>query len=174
MINEVTAEAAATAPVNLCEEDVVVGEELLINHTYTDLWQQMIILDMGVLVSLAGVSWMTQYLKEVDLTIEEMKSVRCQQPIRFWPSKRYVSETLVQLLFLGKGIDGREDVLVVQMYLVDAEVPFLCDKRTLEMWNFKIDSRRKILEIESKSDESRKEFRMIETLGGHYGIILET
>ena len=30
------------------------------------------------------------------------------------------------------------------------------------------------MEIELKSDGSRKEFRMIDTLGGHYGIVLET
>ena len=49
-------------------------------------------------------------------------------------------------------LDGREDVLIVQTYLVDAEVPFLCGKRTLELWNFKIDGRKKILEIESPFD----------------------
>ena len=45
-------------------------------------------------------------------------------------------------------LDGREDILVVQRYLVDAEVPFLCGKRILESWNFKIDRRSKILKIE--------------------------
>ena len=49
-----------------------------------------------------------------------------------------------------------EDVLVVQTYLVDVEVPFLCGKRTLEIWNFKIDGRRKVLEIQSKVDGLRK------------------
>ena len=45
--------------------------------------------DSGVLVSLAGVTWMTLYLKEFDLTIEEMKSTKCSQLFRFGPSKRY-------------------------------------------------------------------------------------
>ena len=52
-VNEVT------ATVNLCEEDVVVGEEFLINHTYNDLGQQMMTLDIGALMSLARVSWVT-------------------------------------------------------------------------------------------------------------------
>ena len=94
------------------------------------------ILDIGAPVSIAGVSWMTHYLEEFNLTIDEMKSVRCQQPFRFGPSMRYVSETLVELPVLVTKLDGREDVLVVQTYLVDAEVPFLCGKRTLETWNF--------------------------------------
>ena len=36
------------------------------------------------------------------MTIEEMKSVKCQQPFRFGLSKHYVSETLVELLVLVK------------------------------------------------------------------------
>ena len=57
---------------------------------------------------------------------------------------------------------------------MDAEVPFLCGKRTLEGWNFRIDRQDKILEIESKTDNSRISIKMIDTKGGHYGIILET
>ena len=126
-----TAETPATAAVNLCEE-VMIGEELVINHTYTDLDRHMLILDIGALVSKAGVSGMTQYLKEFDLTIDEMKSVECQQPFRFGLSKRYISKTLVELRVLITRLDGREDVRVVQIYLVDAEVHFLCGKRTLK------------------------------------------
>ena len=79
----------------------------------------------------------------------------------------------MELPVLVTRLDERDDVLIVQTYLMDAEVPFLCGKRTLDLWNFKIDGRRKILEIESKSDRSKKEFRMINTLVGHHGIVLE-
>ena len=47
-------------------------------------------------------------------------------------------------------------------------------KEALEGWNFRIDGRDKILEIESKTDVSRIKFKIIDTEGGHYGIILET
>ena len=45
------------AVVNLCKE-VSVAEEMVINYTYTDLGRQMMILDIGASVSIAGVSWM--------------------------------------------------------------------------------------------------------------------
>ena len=66
-------------------------------------------------------------------------------------------------------LDGREDVLIIQTYLVDAEVPFLCGKQTLESWNFKIHGTEKILEIQLKSDQDccKKSVRMIDTAGGH-------
>ena len=73
-------------------------------------------------------------------------------------------------------MDGKEDVLVVQMYLVDVEVPFLCGKQTLEAWNFKIDGTNKILEIKTRADQdgATKLIKIIDTTGGQYGVILET
>ena len=65
-------------------------------------------------------------------------------------------------------------MLTIQTYLVDAEIHFLCGKRTLEGWNFRIAGRDKILEIESKTDGLRIKIEMIDTEGGHYGVILET
>ena len=71
--------------VNLCEE-VKVGEEMVINYTYTDMGRQMMILDLGAPVSIAGFPWMEQYLEEFDLKIQDLKSVKCNQPFVFGPS----------------------------------------------------------------------------------------
>ena len=131
------------------------------------------ILDLGAPVSLAGISWMEQYLQEFGLTIEQINSFSCHQPFVFGPSRRYISKSLVELQILITRFDGREDVLTIQTYLVDVEIPFLCGKRTLEDWSFQIDGREKILEITSKTDGSRIQVRMIDTKGGHYGIVLE-
>ena len=111
------------------------------------------ILEIGAPVSVSGIPWMTQYLAEFDLQIEDMKSVKCNQPFVFGPSKRYISTSLVELPILISRMDGKEDVLVVQTYLVDAGVPFLCGKQTLEAWNFNIDGTNKILEITTRADK---------------------
>ena len=50
-------------------------------------------------------------------------------------------------------MDGKDDALFVRTYLVDAEVPFLCGKQTLENCNFKIDGQEKILEIHLKTGQ---------------------
>ena len=81
---------------------------------------------------------------------------------------------MVELPVLVTRLDSREDVLVIQTYLVDAEIPFLCGKQTLENWNSKIDGRDEILEIQSRIDGSKMKSRMVDTSGGHYSIILET
>ena len=121
--------------VNLCETAAVL-DDMVINYTYTDQGRLMMVLDLGAPVSITGVSWMKQYLEEFNLKIEDMKSVSCNQPFVFGPSKRYISKFLVELPILVTSMDGKEDVLIVQTYLVDAEVPFLCRKQTLETWKF--------------------------------------
>ena len=80
----------------------------------------------------------------------------------------------MDLPILVSRMDGREDVLIIKTYLVDAEVPLLCGKRTLKRWNFQIDGRDKILEITLRTDGSRRRLKIIDMKGGHYGIILET
>ena len=54
-----------------------------INYTYKEMGRQIMILDIGAPYSIAGVSWMTQYLKEFGLTIDQMKSTKCNQPFVF-------------------------------------------------------------------------------------------
>ena len=66
-----------------------------------------------------------------------------------------MSDQMVLPVLVTK-LDGREDVLKVQTYLVEADIPFLCGKRTLELWNFRIDGRKKILEVDI--DGERKVF----------------
>ena len=114
-------------------------------------WQLMI-LNIGAPVSILGIPWMTQYMEEFGLRIENMKSIKCNKPFVFGPSKRYVSKSLIELPILITKLDRKEDVLVVQTYLVDAEVPFLCGKQTLEAWRFKIDGENKVLEITMRAD----------------------
>ena len=99
-----------------------------------------------------------------------------QSTICVWAKQEVCEQSLVELPILITRLDGKEDVSKVQTYLVDAEVPFLCGKHTQESWNFKIDGEEKILEIQMKTgqDNGKKLVRMIDTAGGHYGIILET
>ena len=97
-----------------------------------DQGTQMMILDLRAPVSIAGVPWMNQYLVGFGLEEDNLKSVGCNQPYVFGPSKWYVIKILVELPILVTRMDGKEDFLKVQMYLVDVEVPFLCVKHILE------------------------------------------
>ena len=53
---------------------------------------------------------------------------------------------MVELPIIVNRLDGKEDVLKVFTYLVDADIPFLCGKKTIEKWNLKIDTKNKVLE----------------------------
>ena len=57
---------------------------------------------------------------------------------------------MVELPVIVRRMDGKEDVLKVFTYLVDADVPFLCGKREMvERWNSKIDMKDMVLERET-------------------------
>ena len=81
-VNEVSTEVSPTA-INLCNQEIAMAEEMQINYTYTESGKQMMILDISAPVSLAGISWMTQYLQEFGLTIEQLNSVKYSQPFGF-------------------------------------------------------------------------------------------
>ena len=117
-------------------------EEILVN--YTEKGKQVMILDLGAPVSLAGNEWMNQYLREYELNIGDLKQTECHQIFRFGPSKQYVSKIMVELPIIVNRLDGKEDVLKVFTYLVDTDVPFLCGKKTIEKWNSKIDTKNKV------------------------------
>ena len=76
-----TPSATATV-VNLCE-----SLEMIINYTYKDMGHQLMILNIVAPVSIAGVSWMTHYLKEFGLSIKDIKSIKCNQPFSLVPLK---------------------------------------------------------------------------------------
>ena len=125
---------------------------------------------MGAPVSVAGNEWIKQYLEDHGMELKNLKSVRCHQKLTFGPSKQYISNLMVELPVLVRRLDGKEDILKVFTYLVDADVPFLCGKRELkDRWKSKIDTENNILEI--KTDGKRKDLRMIGTWGNH--VVLE-
>ena len=86
---------AALKTINLCGQDLPEEMELSINYAYKDSGRQLMILDCGALVSLAGISWMEQYLQEFNLTIDQMSSTTCNQPFVFGPSRRYASTSMI-------------------------------------------------------------------------------
>ena len=62
----------------------------------------------------------------------------------FGPSKQYESREMVELPLIIRRLDGKDDMLRVFTYLVEADVPFLCGKRTIECWNSEIDTKNKV------------------------------
>ena len=155
--------------VNWCEE-FEVNEEILVN--FTEKGKQVMILDLGAPVSLAGNEWIKQYLEDHGLELKDLKSSKCHQSFKFGPSKQYISKLMVELPVIVRRLDGKEDVLQVFTYLVDADVPFLCGKRELkDRWKSKIDAENNVLE--TKIDGKRKDFRMVGTGGNHMALEIE-
>ena len=84
-VHEVSTNETTVKSVNLCNQELPEEVELNINYTYKDSGRQSMILNCGVPFSLAGISWMEQYLQEFGLTIDQMASTPCNQPFVFGP-----------------------------------------------------------------------------------------
>ena len=69
-VHELSTEEFSTTAIDLCSQELAVAKEMRINYTYTDSGRQLMILDIGAPVSLAGISWMELYLQEFGLAIE--------------------------------------------------------------------------------------------------------
>jgi len=111
-------------------------------------------------------------LKDHNLTLEELKTYDCHQIFKFGPSKQYISKKMVDLPIIVRTLDGREEVLQIFTFLVDAGIPFLCGKSELkDKWKSKIDTENNVLE--TKLDGRRIDFRIVETSGNHVVIELE-
>merc|ERR1711955_178812 len=112
---------------------------------------------------------MEEYLKKHGLKLQELNTVRCYQKMTFGPSRQYISRLKVELPVTVQDVNGKEDTLKVQTYIVEADVPFLCGKSELQdEWKSKINTENNILEV--KMNGQRKEFRMIGTTGNHVAL----
>merc|ERR1711873_134161 len=153
--------------VNWCEE---YNEEILVN--FTEKGQQVMILDLGAPVSIAGEAWIKQYLENHGVKLRDLKSHECHQTFKFGPSRQYVSNTMIDLPVIVRRLDGKEEVLQVYTYLIDADVPFLCGKRELkDRWKSKIDTENNVLETTIYG--KRKDFRIVGTGGNHVALEIE-
>merc|ERR1712240_435918 len=71
--------------VQLCD-GFELNDKILVN--YKEKGMQVMILDLGAPMSLAGKEWMEQYLRVNELELNEMKMSECHQVFRFGPCKQ--------------------------------------------------------------------------------------
>ena len=93
------------------------------------------ILDPGAPVSLVGRSWLSKYLAEFDLKIEDMESSACFQVFWFGGiDKKHESKLLVELPLIVIINKGREYVLKTYVHTIDDDVTFLVGRATIKSW----------------------------------------
>ena len=96
----------------------------------------------------------------------------CRQAFHIGPGKRYVNLEMIEVPILVEKTNELEEVLKVQTYMVDTKVSFLLGNNTLKMLNSKLDMKNNILE--TCIDGLDKNFKMVDTSGNHYVLVLET
>merc|ERR1712243_111404 len=146
--------------VNWCRED---KENEGVQVKGSKQSNQIMILDLGAPVSVSGKKWMEEYLEKHGMKLQELNTVRCYQKMTFGPSRQYISRLKVELPVTVQDVNGKEDTLKVQTYILEADVPFLCGKSELQdKWKSKINTESNILEV-----------KMIGTTGNHAALKIE-
>ena len=90
--------------INWCQ-NISVNEEIIVN--FTENRKQVMILDLGAPVSVAGIEWMNKYLKDHNLELENLEVYKCHQIFKFGPSRQYISKEMVNLPIILKTLDGK-------------------------------------------------------------------
>ena len=157
-------EIADELSVNWCEmEDKNV--EYMVNYVVGG--KREMVLDIGAPVSLVGKEWAEKYAEENGVSLEDLRSQECEQAFRFGPTNRYESRKMIELPVKMRAINKIED-LWVWAYVIDAEVPLLVGRKTLEGWKSKLNTTNKILETDMGGVINR--FIVVNTGGKHFGI----
>ena len=72
-------------------------------------------------------------MAEFDSNIEDMEFTACCQVFRFGGiDKKYESKLLIELPLIVMSNKGKEEVLTVKVYIIDADVTFLIGRATLK------------------------------------------
>ena len=90
---------------------------------------------------------------------------------RFGLGKRYVSKEMVEIPVVVIGMDGKQERLKIFAHVIGAGVPFLVGRTTLEDWKSRMDMVKRVLETDM--DGEKRNFEMVTTESGHYGIEME-
>ena len=154
--------------VNLCEVCEEDGS-YLVNYAVGD--NQVLVIDIGAPVSLVGKKWVKRYMEENGLDKECMESQECEQLFKFGPSRKYVSKEMVRLPVMMRAIDRKVLKVWIMAYVVDADVPFLIGKKTLEEWKSRLDTQERELVVEMEGKKSK--VKMEVTGSHHFGVRVE-
>merc|ERR1712240_727282 len=159
-------ETANDLNVNWCEEH---KENEEAQGKGSEQHNQIMILDLGAPVSVSGRKWIEEYLKRHGMTLQDLIQVRCYQKLTFGPSRQYISRLKVELPVKVQDMENKEETLKVPIYIVEADLPFLCGKSKLQdNWKSKINTESNILE--AKINGQWKKLRMIGTAGNHIAL----
>ena len=86
-------------------------------------------------------------------------------------NKKHVSTMMIYLPLVMRSMTGKEEIYKAQVYVIDADVAFLFGKKTIEQWGSKLDTVNRVLD--TKINRDPKNFKMVTTSMGHYGVRLE-
>ena len=78
---------------------------------------------------------------------------------------------MIQLPLIMRSTIGKEEIYITKVYVIEADVAFLCGKKTIEQLDSKLETVNSLLE--TNMNRNPKDFEMNTTSTGHYGVRLK-
>ena len=98
-------QSAKEMNVQLCDR-FQLDKEIQVN--YTEKGKQVMILDLGAPVGLAGKSWLTNYCKYMKIQLNDLDSAACFKQFKFG-DQITTSRSLVKIPVVAEDLEGNEN-----------------------------------------------------------------
>ena len=124
--------------------------------------------DCGAPKTLIGHNYLQEYLKFLNISVEELEIFPCKQKFRFGPSQVYISTEKIKIPIFVQSHDEISEKFI-ETYVIQADVPFLLGLDTMREWRALID-----METEQMIFRSFDlSIKMLRNNGGHLIIPLK-
>ena len=132
--------------------------------------EQYMLIDCGDPRTLIGRARLLAYLKSQDFLLENLES-KAPEVHRFkFGETIYNCKEIVKIPIKIEDIQGKMNIILIDVHVVDGEVPFLFGKDTGELWEANLNMKKETLDLKFSANEENT--FPCPTIGSHYKIRL--
>ena len=133
-------------------------------------YEQYMLINCGCPRSLIGRSRLMTYLKSQGFEIENLESKAPEVNLFKFGETIYNSKQIVKLPIKIEDTTGTLNTILIDVHVVDGEVPFLFGKDTGELWEANLNMKKQCLDLTFSENEENT--FPCPTIGSHYKIKL--
>ena len=132
------------------------------------------IIDNGAPLSLTGTPWLNKYLKDNNITREDLAKDEVKEHFRFGPCEVYIATEKFKIPIMSPDTNGKNIKMIVNAFEVQADVPLLCGKNTLSEWGAITNHKDNSILCQNVVEHEEVHFKLIQTERGHDALKLHT
>ena len=148
----------------------LVQDEISEIYLMMEGYEQYMLIDCGCPRTLIGRSRLVTYLKSQNFNIDNLETRAPDVNLFKFGETVYSSRQIIKLPIKIEDIQGELNTILIDVHVVDGEVPFLFGKDTGELWEANLNMKKEYLDL--KFSENEENTFPCPTIGSHYKIKL--